>query len=433
MFELLHHLNNIIWGIPLIVILLGTHLFFTVYLKGIQKYTFRGIYYSFTQEKDTKKRQGFAALSSMLAATLGTGNIIGISTAVALGGPGAIFWCLLTGILGIATSYAECYLSLAHKKKDSGGPMYVLADMGKKKAANFYAIAIILCSFGVGVSTQINAVSSTLLEFYHTPPWLPGIIGALLAATVIVHGDRRIQKVCTWLVPAMSLFYMAGCAFILWCNRTYIAASLSVIWQSAWSVSSFGHGALGGGFLLALRYGVARGLYTSEAGMGSSAIAAAHADTDSPMRQALVSMTASFWDTIVMCTITGLVIVSNLLAHPECASYSDGSLTTAAFLSLPVAGVPMLTISICAFALATIIGWYAFGAEAIRFLWPRSHTPLHIYQFFYLMMAFAGAILTLQSVWELTDFCNALLVLPNLYALYHLRKSIPLPPPKRKM
>lgn len=437
MFLFLHHLNDIIWGAPMIVLLLGTHLFFTIYLKGIQRHIFSGIRYSITPERGAKGASGFPALAAMLAATLGTGNIIGISTAVAAGGPGAIFWCLITGILGIATSYAECFLSLSNRlpsKSPSGkttrfhgGPMYVLAAIGKKKMAAFYACAIIFTSFGVGVTTQINAVSSTLLEFYRLPPWIPGITGAVLVSLVIVKGSTHIQKVCTKLVPAMSLFYIIGCVFILYLNRSFLLDATLLILKQAWSVKAAGSGFLGGSMMLALRYGVARGLYTSEAGLGSSAIAAAAADTDNPVRQSLISMTASFWDTIVMCTITGLVIITNLMAHPSNSSYSDGSLTTAAFLSIPHIGVPMLVISLCAFALATMIGWYAFGEQAVRFLKPESAHAVPFYQFSYLIMAFAGAILSLEAVWEFADFFNALLVLPNLYVLYALKKTIQTP------
>lgn len=437
MFLFLHHLNDIIWGAPMIVLLLGTHLFFTIYLKGIQRHVFSGIRYSLTPEQGKSGASGFPALAAMLAATLGTGNIIGISTAVAGGGPGAIFWCLITGILGISTSYAECFLSLSHRiscKNPSGktegchgGPMYVLASIGKKKTAVFYSCAILFTSFGVGVATQINAVSSTMLEFCQLPPWIPGIIGTLLTGLVIVKGNKHIQNVCTKLVPAMSLFYIAGCIFILYLNRHFLPKAAVLIFRQAWSPRAAGSGFLGGTVMLALRYGVARGLYTSEAGLGSSAIAAASADTKDPVRQSLISMTASFWDTIVMCTITGFVIVTNLMANPQSSFGSGGSLTTAAFASIPYIGIPMLIISLCAFALATMIGWYAFGEQAVHFLKPESTHAVPLYQFCYLMVAFSGAVLSLETVWELADFFNALLVLPNLYVLYALRKTIQTP------
>lgn len=443
LFTYLHHINNILWGLPLLIILLGTHLYFTIYLKGIQRYTFRGIHYCLTPETGKKGANGFSALAAMLAATLGTGNIIGISTAVAAGGPGAIFWCLITGILGMSTSYAECYLSIAHRKPggtDSqgkqtyrGGPMFVLMQMGRKKLALFYAFAIMGTSFGVGVTTQINAVSTTLFEFYHLKPWIPGFLGAICVMLVIIKGNQAIRKICTALVPAMSLFYIAACLVLLFLHREYILQAVSLILRDACSLSAAGGGALGGGIMLSMRYGVARGLYTSEAGLGSSAIAAASANTDNPSRQALISMTASFWDTIVMCTLTGIVIVTNLLANPECISYSDGSLTTAAFLSLSTSGVSLLSISLCAFALATMIGWYSFGWQAVNFIVEntclgrkKSFLPA-LYQLVYVLMVFAGAILTLETVWEVADFFNALLVLPNIYALFMLRKQIQLP------
>lgn len=428
MLSFFQSLNKILWGIPLISILLGTHLYFTFRLRFVQKHTFHAIKLSILPEDSNDKGFScFGALATTLAATLGTGNIVGISTAIALGGPGAIFWCWITGVLGMATTYAECYLSLQFRKKNSeghfyGGPMHVLEDgLHKKWLAVIYALCVVLASFGVGCTTQSNSMADTLHYLWNIPTDVTGIIVAIIVGFVLIDGFKAIEKWCIKLVPFMSLFYFLATLLLLIINYKYIIPSIILIFKAALNPSAIRGGVLGG----AIRYGISRGLFTNEAGLGSAAIAASASNTKSKERQALVSMTATFWDTVVMCAITGLVIVSNLLHFPDSIKgKSIGGLTHAAFESLPLGSI-LLGICLILFALATLIGWSYFGQQAFLYLFSKKH--LKIYQIIYMVAIFLGAVLSLDLVWEITDTLNIFMAIPNLIALYALRKQIKAP------
>jgi AGCS family alanine or glycine:cation symporter len=433
--HLLKGINNFIWGIPLPIILFGSHIYFTIHLKGVQKHIGKAIKLSVTP--DTKDNavgdvSGFATLSATLAATLGTGNIVGISTAVAYGGPGAIFWCWLTGVLGMATTYAECFIGIRYRKKTEdgtyiGGPMYAMEyGLKKKWLAVFFAFSTLIASYGVGCSTQARAVTETANTLWGLPEYAVGIVVAITVGLVIVGGIKSIGNICSKLVPAMGFFYLAGCLILLVLNYKYIYPAISFIIKSAFIPSKL-PAAVTGGFIgstirTATRYGIARGLFTNEAGLGSAAIAAAGAKTSHPQRQALISMSSTFWDTVVMCAITGLVIVTNLLKNPGSAEgYSFAELTTAAFNSIPL-GSRMLGISLIAFAIATLIGWSYFGEKAVEYLFGKS--GINTYRLCYILMIFVGSIMSLDLVWELTDFVNALMAFPNIVCLFYLRKEI---------
>lgn len=426
MYSLLKNINAFLWGPPIIVLLLITHLFFTYYFKGIQKQVLRGIRLSISPSPGTKKTSSpFHSLSTMLAATLGTGNIIGMSTAIALGGPGAVFWCWLTGVFGMATSYAECYFSMLYRKKDEnnlpiGGPMYVLKyGLNLPKIAVFYAVCVILVSFGVGCTTQSNAISDTMQSLWHLPAEPIGIITSLITGFVIIGGISSIGKICSYLVPAMTLFYLCGCFIILILNHHVLWPSLITIFRSAFSAKCMYSGLSGYTVGAAMRYGISRGLFTNEAGLGSGAIAAASSSCSDPHKQALISMTAVFWDTVIMCAITGIVIVSNIIKNPtSIANATDAGFTHAAFASLGIFGKYFLGIAIIAFALSTLIGWCYFGECAARFLWKNA--GIFYYKVIYLVMIFLGAVLSLELVWEITDFFNAIMLIPNLIALFGL-------------
>lgn len=430
MLSLIQSANRILWGFPMIALLLGTHLYFSFRLKFPQKQIGKAIRLSVTKESTSEKGlSGFAALATTLAATLGTGNIVGVSTAVAFGGPGAIFWCWITGIFGMATSYAECYLSILFRKTDKngnyiGGPMYVLEEgLRNKRLAVFYALCTIAASFGVGCTTQANSISETANELWNLPPYAAGFIVSVVTGLVIIGGVKSIGKVCTKLVPAMGAFYIAGCFIILWMNRQFVTDAVMLIFKSAFTPTAAFGGFLGGSVQAGIRYGIARGLFTNEAGLGSSAIAAASADTKSPERQALISMTATFWDTVVMCAITGIVIISHLIRYPDTLAHcSPAGLTNAAFATLPFMGELFLGISLIAFAIATLIGWSYFGERAVVYLFGEK--GIKTFQVFYLVMIFIGAVMSLDLVWELTDFINAMMALPNLIALLLLRKLL---------
>jgi len=434
MLNLIKSINNFVWGIPLPLLLLGTHLYFTVKLKGVQKHIKKSIKLSVSSEDEAAGDiSSFAALSATLAATIGTGNIVGISTAIALGGPGALFWCWLTGLFGMATSYAECYLGVLYRRKTSdgsyiGGPMYALEyGLNKKWLAVLFSYLTLIASFGVSCSTQARAVTETAHSLWNLPEYAVGMTVAVLVGLVIIGGVKSIGKICSRLVPAMGFFYITGCLIILVLNYKYLLPAINLIIKSAFIPSKL-PAAVAGGFIgstirTAARYGIARGLFTNEAGLGSAAIAAAGAKVSSPSRQALVSMSATFWDTVVMCAITGLVIVSNLLKNPSSvAGYSFTEFTTAAFAAIPFGRI-CLGLSLIAFAVATLIGWSYFGEKAVEYLFGKS--GISTYQICYIVMIFIGSVMTLDLVWELTDLVNAGMVIPNLICLILLRKKIP--------
>ncbi len=431
--EFLKNLNNLLWGIPLPVLLFGSHLYYTFKLKGVQKHIGKAIRISFRADKEGEgDLSGFAALSATLAATIGTGNIVGISTAIALGGPGAILWCWLTGILGMATTYAECFLGIKYRRRTSdgtfiGGPMYALEDgLHQKWLAVIFCIFTLIASYGVGCSTQARAVTQTMHTLWGLPEYAVGMAVAVIVGLVIVGGIKSIGRICSGLVPAMSIFYILGCTLLLIINLPYLPSAVSFILRSAFQPAKL-PAAVAGGFIgstirSAARYGIARGLFTNEAGLGTAAIAASGAKTSTPGRQALISMSATFWDTVVICAITGLVIVTNLIKRPESVrGYSFAELTTAAFDALPY-GRLLLGLSLIAFAVATLIGWSYFGEKAVEYLFGKS--GIGTYRICYIIMIFIGSILSLELVWEMTDLVNAFMALPNLVCLYFLRKQV---------
>ena len=433
-------INEILWGVPILCILLGTHLFFTFKLGFIQKYTFQAIRLSLCSNDSSSSKgfSGFGALATTLAATLGTGNIVGVSTAVYFGGPGAVFWCWLTGIFGMATTYAECFLSVKYQQKESfsenphycGGPMYILKNgLHNKWLAGFYALCVVISSFGAGCTTQSNALAETASYLWHLPPWLIGMVTAVLVGFVLVAGISSIEKFCMKLVPLMSALFLSTSVVILLLNYQYILDSFALILTNAFSTKAISGGLLGGtiGYSMktAARYGIARGLFTNEAGLGTAGITAA-GSCASPTTQALISMTATFWDTVVCCGITGLVIVTNLLRFPNSMQgISAGNLVNAAYEVIPYFGGATLGVCMVLFALATLIGWSYMGQQAFSFLFHQKGTK--IYQTIYLVMIFLGAVMSLDLVWELTDTINFFMVIPNLIALYALRNKVKRP------
>ena len=433
MIPILKSINQLLWGLPMPVLLIGIHIYYTVHLKGVQRHIGKAIRFSVSTD-DTAEGDltSFASLSATLAATIGTGNIVGISTAVALGGPGAILWCWFTGILGMATTYAECYLGVLFRKKTGdgsyiGGPMVALEQGLKKKwLAALYCIFTLLASYGVGCSTQARAVTETAHTLWGLPEYAVGLVIAIIVGLVIVGGIRSIGKICSRLVPAMGIFYILGCIIIIIMNRSFFLPAISLILRSAFQPAKL-PAAVAGGFIgstikSAIRYGIARGLFTNEAGLGTAAITAASAKTPHPSRQALISMSATFWDTVVICAITGIVIVTSLLKNPSSsAGYSFAELTTAAFKTIP-SGEYILGISLIAFATATLIGWSYFGEKAIEYLFGK--TGINTYRICYIIMIFAGSVMSMELVWELTDLVNAMMAFPNILCLILLRKKI---------
>ncbi len=427
---MIKQINDFLWGFPLLVLLMGTHIYFTIKLRFPQRSLWRAIRLSLGgADANGHNLSPFSALSTTLAATLGTGNIIGVSTAVALGGPGAVFWCWITGILGMATAYSECYLSILYRDCRSdgtyvGGPMYVLKNgLHKYKAGSLYALCTLVAAFGVGCTTQANSVSQAAAGTFRISPHLVGISLALLTGAVILGGVKSIGNLCERTVPAISFFYLFGCFLLLILYRQQLPAAIVWILKDALSFTGIAGGVTGAVVQHAVRYGIARGLFTNEAGIGTSAIAAAASHAKEPRIQAYVSMTAVFWDTVVMCLITGLVIVSNMLYDPASTTgIAETDLTAAAFSHLPHIGNAFLTISLAAFAVTTLIGWSYFGEKATEYLVGNKGIPY--YKLLYILMIYLGAIIPMQLVWECTDLINAVMVIPNVLALFLLRHDI---------
>lgn len=423
--------NQFLWGGPLLFLLMGTHLYFTMKLHFPQKKIFHAIKLSVTpsSNKNGQNLSVFATLSTTLAATLGTGNIIGVSTAVALGGPGAIFWCWITGILGMATAYAECFLSVRFRSRDKegtyqGGPMYVWQNgLHNPFIGKLYALLTLTAAFGVGCTTQSNSITQTTTTSFGLNPHIAGITAALLAGLVIVGGIRSIGNVCMKLVPFLAVLYTGSCILLLFLNREAFFPAIRLIITHALAPRAALGGAVGSSLMLTARYGIARGLFTNEAGIGTSAIAAAASDVCNPAHQALVSMTAVFWDTVVMCLLSGLVIVTNMLLHPaSIEGVNEAGLTDAAFSYLPVLGNVFLSLCLVAFAITTLIGWSYLGEQAYRYV--TGNRGINIYKVAYIVMIYIGAVLPLNLVWECTDLINAFMILPNVAALFLLQKYL---------
>lgn len=412
-------------------LLMGTHLYFTMKLHFPQKNILKAICLSITPKNsaDGNNLSVFATLSTTLAATLGTGNIIGVSTAVALGGPGAIFWCWITGILGMATTYAECFLSVRFRSRDKdgtyqGGPMYMWQNgLHNVTVGKFYGFLTLIAAFGVGCTTQSNSITQTTSISFGLNPHIAGFLAAILAGLVIVGGIRSIGNVCMKIVPFLGILYTASCIFLLIMNRQAFLPAIRLIFSHALAPRAAIGGAAGSSLMLTARYGIARGLFTNEAGIGTAAITAAASETDSPTQQAYVSMTAVFWDTVVMCLLSGLVIITNMLLHPESAlNVNEAGLTDAAFSYLPVFGNTFLSLCLIAFAITTLIGWSYLGEQAYSYL--TGNKGIFLYKTAYIVMIYVGAVLPLNLVWECTDLINAFMVLPNVAALFFLQKYL---------
>ena len=420
-------IDNWIWGLPMIVMLMGTHLFMTVRTGFIQRKTFTGIRLSVTKDPDSPGDVSqFQALTTALASTIGTGNIVGVGTAVFLGGPGAVLWCWLTGVFGIATKYAESLIAVKYRvqTKDGrmqGGAMYALErGLNMKWLGVLFALLAMLASFGIGCGTQINAISEIIQgnSPIYIPPLAIGIVFAAITAVVIIGGIKSIATVCEKLVPFMAAFYVIGCLVILGINYDFIIPAVQAIVTLAFKPGAVAGGLVGGGIRLAMQYGVARGLFSNESGMGSAPLVASAAQTRNPVRQALVSATGTFWDTVVVCLMTGLVLVTTIMKNPgiNMDMFEDGSqMTTAAFSQIPVLGPLILVIGIITFAYSTILGWSYYGERCCEYLFgKRGMLP---YKILFIAVIVIGPVLSLDLVWTIANILNALMAVPNLIAV----------------
>lgn len=430
--EAISFINGYLWGLPMIALLFGTHIFMSIKTGFVQKHIFKGIRLSVTKDPDAKGDiSPFASLATELASTLGTGNIIGVGTAIALGGPGAVFWCWITGVFGISTKYAETLIAVKYrvKTKDGrmlGGAMYALERGLKKKwLAVLFAVFAVLTSFGIGSGVQVNAIAKVMDTTLGIEGWMVGAVVAVLTAMVIFGGVKVIGAVCEKMVPLMSAFYVIGCIVILIYNGDYIWPALTTICSMAFTPGAAAGGLVGSGIMAAARYGIARGLFSNEAGMGSGSIVAAAAQTRNPVRQSLISATGTFWDTVVLCLVTGVVLVSSMLKNPNIGMENitdGGELTSLAFGQIPYVGQPILIIGIITFAFATVLGWSYYGERCTEYL--VGQKGLVFYRIVMVIVVFVSPMISLNLVWEISDTLNALMAIPNLVAVILLASVI---------
>ena len=431
--QLVTWVDGKVWGWGMILLLLGTHLFMTVRTGFIQRKTItKGIRLSVSKEPDADGEVSqFGALATALASTIGTGNIIGVGTAVALGGPGAVLWCWLTGVFGIATKYSESLIAVKYRVKTEdgrmqGGAMYALErGLHMRWLGLIFAVFAGFASFGIGCATQVNAIATVCNENLHINKAVVGIIVGVLTAVVIFGGIKSIARVCERLVPFMALFYVLGCIVILGINYGYIIPAITTICRLAFQPGAAAGGLVGSGIMLAMRYGVARGLFSNESGMGSAPIAAAAAQTRNPVRQALVSSTGTFWDTVVVCLMTGLVLVSTIMKNPaiNANEITDGGvLTSLAFDQIPIIGPLILVVGIISFAFSTILGWAYYGERCVEYF--AGKNGLIPYRVLYIAVAVIAPVVALDVVWDIADILNALMAIPNLIAVLLLSPVI---------
>ena len=423
--DFLTDFSSLLWGWPMIILLLGTHLYLTIILRFPQRKIITAIKLSIKKDPDAQGDVSqFGSLATALAATIGTGNIIGVATAIALGGPGAVLWCWLTGVFGISTKYAEGLLAIKYRQKTPegkmiGGPMYALEQgLHMKWLAILFAIFTACASFGIGNTVQANAISTLSFEAYSISPYITGIVVSLLTGAVVLGGVKSIARVCSMLVPFMAVFYVLGCIYIIGVNAEFVWPAIRLIVESAFSPQAAGGGFVGTTVMMAARFGIARGLFSNESGLGSAPIVAAAAQTRNPVRQALVSSSGTFWDTVIICALTGVVIVSSVLAYPDITFENGAVLTKVAFAKIPIVGTPLPTFGLLTFAFSTILGWCYYGERAVEYL--KGHRWVIVYRVFYIVAIFFGSVMNLDIVWNLADCMNALMAIPNLISILAL-------------
>ncbi len=422
----LESISGIVWGPPLLILLFGTHLFLTFRLRFIQRHLGTAIRISLERSSEgTGDVSQFGALTTALAATIGTGNIVGVATAVGAGGPGAVLWMWLTGVFGIATKYAEALLSVKYRVTTAdgsmaGGPMYVLErGMNARWLGVVFAALTAVAAFGIGCMVQANSIAALLQESMNVSPWLSGAVMTVLTAVVILGGIKSIARVCEALVPFMAGFYVLGCLILLVMHADRLPETLRLIVVGAFTPQAAVGGFLGAGMREAIRFGIARGLFSNESGLGSAPIVAAAAQTKNPVRQALVSSTGTFWDTVVVCAMTGLVVVNS----GEWTTGAKGAaLTHAAFSDIPYVGPVVLTVGLLTFVFSTILGWSYYGEKAAEYLvGPGAIVP---YRWAWVAAVMVGSVSTLPAVWSFADIANGLMAVPNLVTLIALNGVI---------
>ncbi|MBN2012631.1 sodium:alanine symporter family protein [candidate division KSB1 bacterium] len=420
--------SGFVWGPPMLVLLVGTGIFLTIRLRGLQ---FRGLWHSLwlalIKRKEDDAAEGdithFQALMTALSATVGTGNIAGVATAIASGGPGALFWMWVTGLFGMATKYAEAVLAVKYREVDengnmSGGPMYYISKgLGWKWLGSLFAIFAAVAAFGIGNMVQSNSVADAVQTSFHIEPWITGLVLAVATAMVILGGIKSIGKVTALLVPVMIVFYMIGAAIVIINHLIAIPETFSLIFRHAFTPTAAAGGFIGSLVRDTVRWGVARGVFSNESGLGSAPIAAAAAQTKNPVTQALVSMTQTFIDTIVVCTFTGVAIISTGLWN---SGETGAALTTQAFnVGMPGnSGGIIVAVGLILFAYSTMLGWSYYGEKALEYLFGAK--LIKPYRIVFCILIFIGAFMKLDLVWSIADVFNGLMAVPNLIGLLAL-------------
>lgn len=442
MIEILNSIDSFVWGPAMIVLLLGSHLFLTVRTGFIQRKLPAAIKMSLAKETDAEGDiTHFGALVTALAATIGTGSIVGVATAILAGGPGAVFWMWLTGVFGIATKYSEVYAAVKYRVKDHkgemlGGAMYIWERAFKREdghtpwwaklGAGAFALFAAVAAIGTGSAVQASAMTGIITSNVPVAPWIIGAIIVVVTAIVIFGGVESISKVCEKLVPIMAVCYAGGCIVILVMNGGFLIPAIQEILECAFTSKAAFGGAVGSGIMVALQFGCARGLFSNESGLGSASIVAAAAITKNPAKQALIAMTGTFWSTVVICALTGIVLVSTMLAHPEIqqtiladpTAFSGAQLSSLAFSKVPYIGTPILVLGMVSFSYSTILGWSYYGSRCATYLFGKR--AVRPYQLVYIVVAFLGAIGVGDVVWLVSDIGNALMAIPNIIVVLAL-------------
>ena len=431
MLKLLNQIDSLVWGPPLLILLVGTGLYLTLRLRLLQisrlSRAFRLIFVS--GEDHHGDVSSFAALCTALAATVGTGNIIGVATAIKVGGPGALFWMWLAAFFGMATKYAEGLLAIKYRSKDAhgavaGGPMhYILLGMGEKwrPLAIFFAVAgVLVARLGIGTFTQVNSITEAMHNTIQLPSAVTASILAILVTLVIFSGIQSIARVSTKVVPFMAAIYILGTVTVLAVNLDRLLPTLQLVFSSAFSQTAAVGGFAGASMRMAIQNGVARGVFSNESGLGSAPIAAAAAKTKEPVEQGLISMTGTFIDTLIICSLTGLTILVTGVWNSD---LNGVRLTQAAFSTIFSSfGPVLLTIFLVLFAFTTILGWNYYGERCFEFLFGVKY--IRLYRIIFVAMVLLGGFIELEAVWVIADIVNALMALPNLIALLVLSPVI---------
>ena len=427
---LVSKVNGFAWGPPMLILLVGTGFWLTIALRGLQfTKLIHALWLALVKRKEETDQPGdithFQALMTALSATVGTGNIAGVATAIAVGGPGAMFWMWITGLVGMATKYSEAVLAVKYRVQDengemSGGPMYYISKgLNMPWLGAVFAVFAAIAAFGIGNMVQSNSVADAIQTTFNIPPLATGIVLMVCTAAVVLGGIKSIGRVTSILVPVMIVFYIVGAMFIIIAKIGGVPAALALIVKQAFNPTAATGGFAGATVMMAIRFGVARGVFSNESGLGSAPIAAAAAQTKNPVTQALVSMTQTFIDTIVVCTMTGLVLI---LTGLWSSGDTGAALTTKAFSAGMPGGAYIVTLGIILFAYSTMLGWCYYGEKSIEYLFGvKSVFP---YRVVFVIFIGVGAIAKLSFVWNLSDTLNGLMAIPNLIGLLLLTPVI---------